>query len=227
MTRHASKTFTALSLLITAVFTSQASADTFHHIDQLAVHIEHQANLILDETRHYRHTPEYRHLVNDARRMAALAAHMHDIVHLRNHLGHLESDLAQLDAKFHHLESVFDRVERNAAYGHGHIHGSTHHVKLLLKSIERDIHHLQDDLRSLRTRHHYPINGQVFNSNRVFYNQPLYVPNKTIHHRQYGHHGHQQYGHRAAHRGHGVHGGHGVYGGQGVSFGNGKIRIRF
>ena len=134
-----------------ATFCTSASADTYRHIDELALNIERQSKRLVSEVRHYRHTPEYRHLIEDARDMADLADHLHDVAHDHGSLAHMESDLRQLDSKFHHLESLFDRVEYGAAYGRGHVHGETSHVRELLHLIEDDIHHLQDDLRSLRT----------------------------------------------------------------------------
>ncbi len=147
------KTLAAFGLVITT-FSTSAFADTYQHIDQLALRIDRQAKLIVSESRHYRHTPEYQHLVADARDMSQLADHLHELAHHHGSLAHLESDLAKLDSKFHHLESVFDRVERNAAHGYGHVHGNTLHVKHLLNSMEENIHHLQEDLRSLRTPFH-------------------------------------------------------------------------
>ena len=143
------KTTFALAFAITSLSTS-AFADTYRHIDQLALSIERQSKQLVSEVRHYRHTSVYRHLVEDARDMARLADHLHDVAHHHGSLAHLESDLRQLDAKFHHLESVFRYAQREASHGHGHIHGEVCHVSRLLRSIEEDIHHLQDDIRSLR-----------------------------------------------------------------------------
>ncbi|TWU51923.1 hypothetical protein [Rubripirellula reticaptiva] len=140
--------------LIFASATGSAQANTYHHIDQLALKIERESKQLVYETRLYVHTPEYGHLVSDSREMATLAHHLHDVAHSEGESFHLESDLAQLDAKFHHLESLVDAIEHRAAYGDGHIHGGTSHVKRLLNSIEDSIHHLQDDLRSLRTASH-------------------------------------------------------------------------
>ena len=147
------KTFGTLGLLVT-FFASTSNADTYRHIDELASSIERKARRIVSESHHYRHTPEYRHLLEDARNMCSLADHLHDVAHRHGSLAHMESDLRKLDSEFHHLESVFDRVERRASHGHGHIHGNTRHVKELLNSIEEDIHHLQDDIRSLRSHSH-------------------------------------------------------------------------
>jgi hypothetical protein len=146
------KTLAAFGLLITC--SAPAMADTYHHIDQLALSIDRQAKQIVRESRHYRHTPEYRHLVADAREMCRLADHLHEVAHHHGDLAHLASDLNELDAQFHHLASVFDCIERRAAHGTGHIHGETSHVRALLNSIEDDIHHLQEDLESLRTPVH-------------------------------------------------------------------------
>ncbi len=149
MTLHFTKMIAAMALLVLTSFASTASADTYHHIDDLAKRIERNCKRVVIESRHYRHTPEYGHLVSDARDMARLADHVHDLAHHHGSLIHLQSDVAALDRQFHHLESVFERIEHNAAFGHGHIHGNTSHVRRLLQSIEKDIHHLQSDLRSL------------------------------------------------------------------------------
>ncbi|MGB7342702.1 MAG: hypothetical protein WBD20_00665 [Pirellulaceae bacterium] len=149
MTQIFTKTITMMGLLVLTTFASTASADVYHHIDDLAQQIERNSKRLVSEARHYRHTPEYGHLVSDARDMARLADHVHDLAHHHGSLAHLQSDLVELDRKFHHLESVFDRVEHNAAFGHGHVHGNTSHVRRLLTQIETDLHHLQDDIRSL------------------------------------------------------------------------------
>ena len=150
MTHQISKTIATFSLLVASIFTAQASADTYEHLDQLAVRVERSARLLASEIRHYRHTPEYAHLRADAKEMRRLASHMHDTAHHEGNLNHLAADLAELDASFHHFESVLNRVEHSAAYGHGHVHGNTAHVRRLLRSIENDIHHLQEDVDSLR-----------------------------------------------------------------------------
>lgn len=147
------KTFVAFSLAITGL-SATSYADTYDHIDQLALRVATQSQQVLSETRHYRHTREYTHLVADARDMARLADHMHEVAHHHGSLAHLESDLANLDSKFHHLESLFARVESHARRGYGHVHGNTSHVRHLLHSIEDNLHHLQDDVRSLRTPTH-------------------------------------------------------------------------
>jgi hypothetical protein len=138
----------ALALALT--LTASVSADTYHHIDELALSIDRESKRLLQETRHYRHTPEYGHLVNDCRELSRLADHMHDVAHHHGSLSHLECDLRELDSMFHHLESLFDQIEWRAAHGHGHVHGHTGHVRQLLDSIEQSIHHLQDDVRQLR-----------------------------------------------------------------------------
>ena len=79
-----------------------ASADTYHHIDDLANHIARQTRLLQHEiSAHYRHTPEYSHLVHDTNDLARLADHMHEVAHHHGSLAHLESDLRRLDSSFH------------------------------------------------------------------------------------------------------------------------------
>ncbi len=200
------KIVAAISLFFTAL-TGSSSASTYQHIDQLALKIDREAKRVVSESRHYRHTPEYKHLVSDAHELSTLADHMHDVAHHHGSLAHLESDLAELDSKFHHLESVFDRVEWRAAHGYGHVHGNTSHVKGLLNSIEDCIHHLQDDLRSLRT----PIDLV----------QPIVVQRPSIH--TSPHLG--GFGYGSGRSGHNAyqHGSHG----RGITIGGGSSRFTF
>lgn len=148
------KTLTTLVLALTTLSAS-ASADTYHHIDQLALSIDRKSQQLRREIVHYRHTPEYTHLSADTRELGRLAKHMHEVAHHHGSLAHLQADLKKLDSVFHHMEATFEQTEAAAAHGHGHIHGSTSHVGRLLHSVEDDIHHLQDDVRSLRAAEHH------------------------------------------------------------------------
>ncbi len=153
--KRSSKTLLAsFSILAILSLASQAQADHFHHIDELALDIQKKASLLLKETRHYRHTPNYHHLVNDAAKLRRIAIHVHNVAHVRGSLYHLQSDLQRLDATFHHLEEVFDSTEIDASHGHGHVHGNTRHVKKLLRGIEDCIHHMQEDVAALRRSYH-------------------------------------------------------------------------
>lgn len=224
-------------VLLSSLTTAQANADLYQHIDVLALRIQRTARKLLNETVHYRHTPEYRHLVADTQDILRLSTHIHDVTHFEGNLRHLEVDLAELDRQFHHLEAVFDRIEHNAAFGQGHIHGNTAHVKRLLNSIEGNIHHIQDDVRSL---------NRALVVQRPVYTRPTLAQPGCIYPRVappvqvqrppysgYGGHiptgrGHGSRGH--AERGHGSRG----HGGQaltnqarGISFGSGSSRINF
>ncbi|NNE00103.1 MAG: hypothetical protein HKN47_22515 [Pirellulaceae bacterium] len=224
MTHYFTKLTAAFGFLVLAALTTSASASTYNHIDQLAVTVARQARTVVSETRHYRHTPEYRHLRSDAIEIARLADHMHEVAHHHGSLAHLESDLAQLDAKFHHLESVFDRIERNAAVGHGHIHGNTAHVRRLLCSMEDNLHHLQDDVRALRRAshgvHRVPVVRQpavTFPSSYGSFGRP------------HGSHGYNSWGHGSpwGHSNAWGHGSNGFGHGRQISIGGGSSRFTF
>ncbi|QDT04128.1 hypothetical protein K227x_25160 [Rubripirellula lacrimiformis] len=209
----------ALAIILSMSATS-AFADTYHHIDQLALSIDRETKQLVNETRHYRHSREYRHLQADARDLSRLASHMHDVAHAEGSLHHLQSDLAEIDSKFHHLESVIGRIEHEANHGHGHIHGHTSHVHRLLGSIENSIHHLQDDLRSLQTSSH--------TVRRVVVTRPTVAPVRS-----YRTYSDIQRSYRSSH-GAGHHGGHhapqhgiSVPRSRGISFGNGRFSINF
>ncbi len=214
MNRQIKKAITAFTLLVTATFAGQASADTYEHLDLLALLLDRQAKEVVTEAReHYRHTPEYRHLLNDAKSLSRSATHLHNVAHRHGTLAHMSVDVTELDATFHHLEEVFDRIEHNAAYGHGHIHGGTAHVKRLLKSIEDGIHHMQEDIEQLRTPVYHT--NRVYRSNRVYYPQrEVYTPRTYNGHNNHGHnsHGHNAHGHNS---------------GRSFSIGGGNSRVTF
>ncbi len=149
MTRRSLLSLSACSVVF--LVAASASADTYHHINRLAARIDRQARSIVNETKHYRHTPEYQCLLQDSQELCRLASQIRDIAREGCDLARLDFDLAALDAAYHHLDTAFCRVEQNAAYGYGHIHGNTKRVRRILNSIVDDIHHLQADLCSLRT----------------------------------------------------------------------------
>ena len=110
----------------------------------------------------------------------------------------MESDLRELDRKFHHLESVFDRVEHDAEfYGDGRIRGNTAHVKRLLNSIADSIHQMRSDIADIRRRMSLGRGDDFCHGPR-----PVYRPS------------------------YGLHGSRGnVYGGIGFTIGGGSSRI--
>jgi len=142
-----------------------AQAESFEHIDGLAVELKAQAEAFRGEVRqHYRHTPQYRHLYQDATEMARLADHLHEVAHHGGNIRHLRSDVASLDRTFHHVEELVDQMSHS---DHGYDHGSlsfgrghrrsvgfrsgsssgVSHLKRQLRAMENTLHHMQDDLR--------------------------------------------------------------------------------
>ncbi len=144
--------------------TGTAQADTYSHIDGLAVRLQQYARLLDREfTAHYRHTSQYRHLHADAYQMMRLAEHVHEVAHHQGSLTHLQSDLRQLDRLFHHIEDLVEDIEHHAGgFGdlhghggfHGHIHGNTRHVRRILRAMEDTLHHLQADVDELVEHSH-------------------------------------------------------------------------
>ncbi len=142
----------ALLIGMSAGSLAQANNDTYRHIDQLAQRIERKAKAFKGQMSKYRHTPEYQHLINDAIEMCRLAEHVHEVAHVDGDVRHLAADLRNLDRTFHHIEGLVQRIEHDAAYGHGHVHGNTRYVWKLLQDIEESIHHMRDDIADLRRR---------------------------------------------------------------------------
>jgi hypothetical protein len=144
-------------------FTPAAQADTYGHIEILAHQLDRYASRLDQEfALHYRHSPQYAHLKSDAREMARVAEHVHEVAHAHGSIAHLESDLRQLDRLFHHIEDLVDDVELHSAHGgyHGYhnrfgsYHGGGHaghggEVRRLMHAIEDTLHHLHSDVREL------------------------------------------------------------------------------
>jgi hypothetical protein len=214
------------TLLVITAFTAQVNADEYHHIDQLARKIQRQTKQLKNEVRHYRHTPEYDHLVHDTNEIYRLASHIHDVTHFEGNLVHLEADLRDLDREFHHLERAFDRVEHNAAYGYGRVSGNTKHVKRLLESIEDSIHHISLDVQTLRTP--VVVSRPVYT--RPVYTRPVYT--SPVYRPVYTEPSCNRSANRPPSRGHGSRGhGHqdryGSRGGSGFAIGGGSSKIHF
>ena len=243
------KTITAFvfSIATLAGFAQNAKADYYSHLDRLACDILRQSDALVGEAIHYRHTPQYRHLVHDLKQIRAFADHIHEVAHHRGSIVHLDRDLRQLDAQFHHLEDLIKDIEHNAVHGHGHIHGRTGHVRRLLRAMENNIHHMQSDVRNLALLYQQRQQTYYYGSNRgiVIYGGNYGNYNYGHNHGGYGygnrnnnhgHHGNQR------HRGenHGANTGHGNHNQQrrgpigkqrqgnqgGARFSNGNVQFK-
>ena len=162
---------TAFAVVALGVSANTASANTYSHINSMAVKIRNKTKSLLRETEHYRFTPNYRHLVSDAAALRQLAEHTREVARAKGDLDRLAVDVAEMDQTFHHLENLFDATERSAAYNQGKIKGNTAHVKRLLESIEDCIHHIQDDIATLRSQAY--IAPQVVVQRPVLVQQPV------------------------------------------------------
>ena len=157
----------AFAVVALGISANTASANAYSHINSMAVKIRNKTKSLLRETEHYRYTPNYRHLVSDAAALRQLAEHTREVARDKGDLDHLAADVAEMDQTFHHLENLFDATEQSAAYNHGKIKGNTAHVKRLLEAIEDCIHHIQDDIATLRS--------QAYIAPPVVVQRPVYV----------------------------------------------------
>lgn len=131
--------------------TTQAASP--HHIDDYAFQLKGQAiNLIRELSIHYRHAPEFRHLMSDASAVVRDAAHVHAVAHNHGNLAHLDDDLSKLDASVHHLDELMDSIAFHVARCHdprcGHFHGDIRQARGLINQMIGTLHHLQDDVRT-------------------------------------------------------------------------------
>ena len=150
MTRLTKSILVVVAMATASLSAEQASAQDFYqHVDDVALNVQRLAETLQAETRHYVHTPGYAQMVystNELRRRATL---IHQLAHSHGCQHSMAAHLRILDAQFHRIEGLFDHVEFEASHGHGHVHGSTAHVKTVLNSLEDEIHHLSDDIASL------------------------------------------------------------------------------
>jgi len=187
-----------------------AKAGSFEHIDELAGELQGFSSKLSREFRdHYRHTPQYRHLTADARKLRTLANHIHEVAHEGN-LEHLHDDLHDLEELLHHVDGLVDEIEHEAEHGGGHTHGDTRHVRRILKDMDGTLHHMLEDVEEMTggARIERGFGGEEAG------------------HEDHGHEEHGQEDHGHAEAGHEDHD-HGQGGGISVRSGSGRTVIRF
>lgn len=147
-------TRTILTVAVTALgltaITGTAQA-SHRHIETLAHRLDGQVRELVSEVRtHYRHTPQYRHLISDTGVASRLASHIHGVAHRHGSAYHMSNDLDRLDDLYHHMSRLIAKIEHNArVHGVGHVHGKTLHVRILMTRIHNTLEHLQDDVDDL------------------------------------------------------------------------------
>ena len=153
---YPTKTFrSGLAIACFAIFTvslsaNQANADTYGHIQRLALETQIKVDRLMGKTHHYVHTPNYRRMLACVSELRREAVRVHVIAIQRGCLVTMSRHVAQLDSLFHEAESLFDCTETRAALGHGHIHGATRHVRELLDCIDNNICEIRDTIAVLR-----------------------------------------------------------------------------
>lgn len=168
---------------ITSVVSTATANNDYRRINREARKIERKANLLAQEIVHYSEMPQYCHLADDLNEFVRLSQHITDLVRVSSDLRHIKADVNALDRNFHHIEGIFDRMERQIARGRGVKFGNTAHVKRLLNAIEDCIHVMQEDVAVLEVRSHRHLNQRPiyddhrFDRNRGFqYQEYRYTP---------------------------------------------------
>ena len=160
---------------LTGVSANVAAGNEYAKVDRLALEIQAAASQLVNETIHYRHTPNYGQLVQDGVQLEKLAIHLHELVLYEVNIYKVEADLAQLDQTFHHLVGLLDATELQASRGRGVIKGNTAHVKQLMNQIENCIYQLQEDVARIRRRTGYSGSRiQVVTQRKVVVPKPVY-----------------------------------------------------
>jgi len=161
----------AALVLGTAIFgaTGTVQAQTYEHIDRLALRLARQTAEMHDEVHaHFRNTPDYRHLDHDVAEMERLARHIHDVAHHRGSLAHLRADVEELDRNFHHIEDIIERLARTRQIGFR----TLSHFRETMAAIDDTLHHLRDDLAQMRVHYHQ----QMYRPQPVQQYRPQPVP---------------------------------------------------
>lgn len=133
------------AVALASVLTSGGTvrAQSFEHIDRLAVRLQRQAEELHEEVHlHFRRTPQYRHLDRDVAAIERHAAHIHEVAH-RGDVRHFRADVRELDRLVHHVEELVDDLGRfrqldRRAYVH---------LRRSLEQVADTVHHLSEDLR--------------------------------------------------------------------------------
>jgi hypothetical protein len=141
--------FTATLLSLAIGTSSVASANHHDHIDRVAVRVQKNAQRLLEETRHYRNAPGYHQLVAQTRLVRDTAIHIHDVTHFEGNVPQLRRDVAMIDRSFHQLEDLFCHIEAEIERGRCHLNVNTNRFRRKMKQLEREIHHLGDDLAKI------------------------------------------------------------------------------
>jgi len=149
MTHFTKPLIASFALIAMSVSASQAKADTYGHIQGLALDTMLKIDALMGETHHYVHTPNYQRMIRSISNMRQRAVRVHVLSIQHGCLIEMGEELRRLDAQYHRIEGLFDNTEYEAGHGHGHIHGATGHVKEHLKCIEDNVHHIREDIAQL------------------------------------------------------------------------------
>ncbi len=113
----------------------------FGHIDDLAMSLENQSNMLCWELYYnYQHNPGYRETYREAYEMSQAAKFIHGLEHARNR-DRIREEVVRLDNLFHH----FQRDVVNWT-GQHHRHVGRGGLTGKLEVFEETLHHLMDDV---------------------------------------------------------------------------------
>lgn len=149
MTHFKKSLIASFALIAMSVSASQANANTYGHIQQMALDIQLKSDVLLGQTHHYVQTPNYQKLLRCISEMRRRAVKIHVLSIQRGCLIQMANELRILDAQFHDIEAIFDATEIQASYGNGRIRGATSHVKDHLNFLEDCIKYIRADIATL------------------------------------------------------------------------------
>lgn len=113
----------------------------FTHIDDLAIQLEEQANLMCLEMHYnYQHNPGYRETYREAYEILTTAKYIHGLEHAGNR-DRIRQAVLELDPLFHHVQ---EDVRHWTRHDHRPLGGGS--LKMKMVAVEETLHHLMNDV---------------------------------------------------------------------------------
>ncbi|MGC1275447.1 MAG: hypothetical protein WBC44_17200 [Planctomycetaceae bacterium] len=113
----------------------------YSHVDDLAVQLEEQANLMCLEMHYnYQHNPGYRETYREAYEILTTAKYIHGLEHAGNR-DRIRQAVLELDPLFHHVQ---EDVRHWTRHDHRPLGGGS--LKIKMVAVEETLHHLMNDV---------------------------------------------------------------------------------
>ena len=178
-------TIALLSMIAVSALTTQAQADEYLHINNLAQLIHDKSSELHKQMKHFRHTPHYDHVRSNALEIKRLANDIRKIAKREGSIVTLAACLDQLATYYHHTAELVDEIDFSVANGVGRVHAdASYQVKALMVDLEDCIYQMRQDVAVIQARAYRsasrpvytPTVTKVVTRNVYIPAKPRYVP---------------------------------------------------